>query len=85
MDWLGILLCQELSMRIPANLRKQIQEYRKAGFTLVDLHPRAGSHWMAKFKEFSQPQIITVSATDWRAWKNNISMYRRLAAEEKSK
>jgi hypothetical protein len=72
-------------MKLPQRLRKQIEEYRKAGFTVYDIHPRAGSHWMVRFNEFSQPQVLTSNIKEPRSLKNNIATYRRLAAEEKNK
>lgn len=72
-------------MKVPQVLRKQIVEYEKAGFHVVDIEPRNGAHFKVVFAEFPQPQIVTKSATDWRAIKNNLSLYRRLKEEKESK
>ena len=69
-------------MHFPRALRKQLVEYEKAGFTITDVMPRSGSHFMLTFAEFPQPQIISKnSSAEPRAIKNNVSMYRRLATE----
>ena len=68
-------------MKVPQCLRKQILEYEKAGFHVIDLENRSGSHFKITFAEFPEPQFITKSASDWRAIKNNISAYRRLLKE----
>ena len=73
-------------MHFPKCLRKQLVEYEKAGFTITDVMPRSGSHFMLVFAEFLQPQIISKnSSAEPRAIKNNISIYRRLATEHKEK
>lgn len=71
-------------MEVPRLLRKQMNEYRKAGFNLVTIEPRSGSHFKAVFREFSEPQIISSNGSDHRAWKNNIARFRRLAMESKN-
>jgi hypothetical protein len=65
-------------MKVPQCLRKQLVEYAKAGFTITDVKPRSGSHFMLTFADFPQAQIITKNSNDPRAIKNNISAYRRL-------
>ena len=71
-------------MKVPQVLRKQIVEYEKAGFHVVDVEPRSGSHFKITFAEFPQPQIITKNGSDWRAIKNNVSAYRRLKEEHEN-
>jgi hypothetical protein len=65
-------------------MRKQIKEYEREGFHVVSVEDRAGSHKMVTFAEFSEPQIVTDSKSDWRALKNNIARFRRLAKEDKN-
>lgn len=65
-------------MDVPKPLLKQIRIYEAHGFHLVSLKPRNGSHWCARFKEFSEPQFITQNADDPRALKNNIARFKRL-------
>jgi hypothetical protein len=69
-------------MKVPQCLRKQILEYEKAGFHVVDLENRSGSHFKIVFAEISTPQFITKNGSDWRAIKNNIAAYRRLMKEQ---
>ena len=70
-------------MDIPKALREQVKFYERHGFHVVDVESRAGAHMKLTFAEFPQPQFVTVSKTDWRGWKNNISNYKRLAQESK--
>lgn len=72
-------------MHFPKCLRKQLIEYEKAGFTIAEIEPRNGSHFLVVFAEFPQPQIISKNSSDQRATKNNISIYRRMAAEHRGK
>jgi len=72
-------------MHFPKALRKQLIEYEKAGFTITEIEPRSGSHFLIVFAEFPQPQIVSKNASEPRAIKNNISIYRRMAAEHKGK
>jgi hypothetical protein len=72
-------------MKVPQCLRKQILEYEKAGFHVVDLENRSGSHFKITFAEFPEPQFITKNGSDWRAIKNNISSYRRQLKEHEEK
>jgi len=72
-------------MKIPQVLRKQILEYEKAGFHVIDLETRSGSHFKITFAEFPEPQFITKNGSDWRAIKNNISSYRRQLKEHEEK
>lgn len=69
-------------MKVPQVLRKQILEYEKAGFHVVDVEARSGSHFKITFAELKQPQIITKNGSDPRAIKNNIASYRRQLKEE---
>jgi len=69
-------------MKVPQVLRKQILEYEKAGFHVVDVEARSGSHFKITFAELQQPQIITKNGSDPRAIKNNIASYRRQLKEE---
>lgn len=66
-------------MNIPRVLREQVKEYERAGFHVIDVEPRSGSHFKVWFAEFAEPQIVTKNALDWRALKNNIARYKRLA------
>jgi hypothetical protein len=69
-------------MNIPRVLREQVKEYKRAGFHVIDVEPRNGSHFMARFAEFPErPQILTKNLIDRRAVHNNIARYRRLAME----
>lgn len=72
-------------MKVPQVLRKQILEYEKAGFHVIDLEARSGSHFKIVFAEFPEPQFITKNGSDWRAIKNNISSYRRQLKEHEEK
>ena len=65
-------------MKIPRELREQIKFYANNGFHVTNVEPRNGAHFLLTFVEFPQKMIITISATDPRAWRNNISNYRRL-------
>lgn len=69
-------------MKIAQRMRKQIKEYERAGFHVVGMEDRAGSHKLITFAEFPEPQIVTDCKSDWRAMKNNIARFRRLAKEE---
>lgn len=69
-------------MNVPRVLREQVKEYEKAGFHVIAVEPRNGAHFKVWFAEFpDQPQIITKNALDWRALRNNISHYKRIAAK----
>lgn len=68
-------------MKVPQVLRKQVVEYEKAGFHVVDVEARSGSHFKITFAEFPTPQIITKNGSDSRAIKNNLAAYRRLKKE----
>jgi hypothetical protein len=68
-------------MKIARSLRKQIKEYEREGFHVIAIENRAGSHKMLRFAEFSEPQVVTSSKSDWRALKNNIARFRRLAEQ----
>jgi hypothetical protein len=68
-------------MKVPQCLRKQILEYEKAGFHVIDLETRSGSHFKITFAEFPTPQIITKNGSDPRAIKNNLASYRRQLKE----
>jgi hypothetical protein len=72
-------------MKISSRIRKQIKEYEREGFHVVDIQDRAGSHKMVTFAEFPEPQIVTDCKSDWRAFKNNIARYRRLKKEHEEK
>lgn len=66
-------------MKVSQRMRKQIKEYEREGFHVVSIEDRAGSHKMLTFAEFPEPQIVTDCKSDYRAFKNNIAKYRRLA------
>ena len=72
-------------MKVPQRLRKQLKEYESEGFHAVSVEHRSGSHKLVTFAEFSEPQILTVSKSDWRAFKNNLARFRRLAEQHKEK
>lgn len=84
MGLFGLLLCG-VNMQIPQRMRKQIKEYERAGFHAISIECRAGAHKLVTFAEFPEPQILTDSQSDWRALKNNISRFRRLAEQHKEK
>jgi hypothetical protein len=65
-------------MTIPRVLREQAKFYASKGFHIIEAEPRAGSHFLVKFAEFPEPQILTKNAGDHRAMHNNVSAYRRL-------
>ena len=65
-------------MKIPAQLRKQLMEYKREGFNAIAAEQRKGTHWLITFAEFPQKQIVTINGSDSRAIKNNIANYRRL-------
>lgn len=70
-------------MNVPRVLREQVKEYERAGFHVAAVEPRSGSHFKVWFAEFpDHPQIITKNALDWRALKNNIARYKRIAKGE---
>ena len=72
-------------MKISQRMRKQVKEYEREGFHVVSIEDRAGSHKMLKFAEFPEPQIVSDCKSDWRAVKNNIARFRRLAKEHEEK
>lgn len=72
-------------MKVSQRLRKQIKEYEREGFHAVSIENRTGSHKLVTFAEFPEPQIVTASQSDWRALKNNIARFRRLAEQHKEK
>jgi hypothetical protein len=71
-------------MEYPKAIRCQLKHYEAHGYTPVEAKPRAGSHWLVRFAEFTQPQIVTACKTDWRGWKNNLARYRKLASQAMS-
>jgi hypothetical protein len=72
-------------MKINQRMRKQVKEYEREGFHVVSIEDRAGSHKMLTFAEFPEPQIVSDCKSDWRALKNNIARFRRLAKEHEEK
>lgn len=70
-------------MNVPRVLREQVKEYERAGFHVINVEPRIGSHFKVWFAEFSEPQIVTKNGSDPRALKNNIAHYKRVMAKEK--
>lgn len=62
-----------------------MKEYEREGFHVVSIENRSGSHKLVTFAEFPDPQIVTASQSDWRALKNNIARFRRLAEQHKEK
>lgn len=62
-----------------------MKEYEREGFHVVSIENRSGSHKLVTFAEFPDPQIVTASQSDWRAFKNNIARFRRLAEQHKEK
>lgn len=60
-------------------MREQIKLYAAHGFDLVEIEHRAGSHFMARFAQFTQPIVLTKNAHDPRALKNNLARLRSLA------
>lgn len=65
-------------MNIPRVLREQAKFYESKGFHIIDVEPRSGAHFLVKFAEFPEPQIITKNGSDSRAMHNNVAQYRRL-------
>ena len=72
-------------MKLSQGLRKQVKEYEREGFHVVSIENRSGSHKMLTFAEFPEPQIVTACQSDWRALKNNIARFRRLAKQHKER
>ena len=69
-------------MKIPRVLREQAKFFESKGFHIIDVEPRSGAHFLVKFAEFPEPQIVTKNGSDSRAMHNNVAQYRRL--KEKS-
>lgn len=67
-------------MTLPRRLREQFKMYERAGFTVKEVE-RASRHYRVVFHEFTQPQFLTANETDARAYKNNVTRFRRLANE----
>lgn len=65
-------------MSIPRVLRDQAKFYESKGFHMIEAEARTGSHFLVKFAEFPEPQIVTKNVKDPRALHNNVSAYRRL-------
>ena len=63
---------------IPRVLREQAKFYGTKGFHMIEVESRNGSHFLAKFAEFPEMQIVTKNLGDVRAMLNNVSTYRRL-------
>jgi hypothetical protein len=63
---------------IPRVLREQAKFYETKGFHMIDTEQRGGSHFLATFAEFPEPQIVTKNLSDQRSMHNNVSAYRRL-------
>jgi hypothetical protein len=72
-------------MKITQRLRKQVKEYEREGFHVVSIENRAGSHKLLTFAEFPEPQIVTACQSDWRAFKNNIARFKRLAKQHEER
>jgi hypothetical protein len=70
-------------MEVSVQLRKQFSEYAKAGFCVVSVEPRGGSHYKVMIDGISEPQFLTRNADEPRAIKNNIARFRRLTKEKK--
>ena len=69
-------------MKLPRVLREQAKFYESKGFHIIDVEPRNGAHFLVKFAEFPEPQIVSKNGSDSRAIHNNLAAYRRL--KEKS-
>lgn len=72
-------------MKPPRMFKTQFAEYEKAGFHVKDAQPSKGSHYKVWFKEFPEPQFLTMHLGDPRAMKNNIARFRGLAKKAKEK
>jgi hypothetical protein len=72
-------------MKISQRLRKQVKEYEREGFHVVSIENRTGSHKLVTFAEFPEPQIVTACQSDWRALKNNIARFKRLAKQHEER
>ena len=66
-------------MNLPKTIRKQADAYRAAGFHIVEVEHRAGSHFKVRFAEFATPIVLTANVGDPRAIKNNVALLRRIA------
>jgi hypothetical protein len=69
-------------MIVPKALRKQVKEYKAAGFHPIRIETSTSSHFKIWFAEFESMQIITANANEPRAIKNNLARYRRLQQEK---
>jgi hypothetical protein len=72
-------------MIVPKVLRKQIQEYKTAGFHPTRIQSGTSSHFKVWFAEFEGMQVITANLNDPRAIRNNLARYRRLQQEQQEK
>lgn len=72
-------------MIVPRALRKQIKEYKSAGFTPIRIQSGNSSHFKVWFAEFEGMQIVTANAQDPHAIQNNLARYRRLQQEQQEK
>jgi len=72
-------------MKVTQRLRKQVKEYEREGFHVVSIENRTGSHKLVTFAEFPEPQILTACQSDWRALKNNIARFKRLAKQHEER
>lgn len=72
-------------MIIPQCLREQAKLYAAHGFHIIEVTPRAGSHFKVIFAEFSEPQFLSKNVGDPRAFKNNIARFRGLMKDQQEK
>ena len=72
-------------MKIPKRMREQLKVYEREGFHATSIEMRAGSHRMVTFAEFPEPQILSDSKSDWRRERNNVAVFRKLAAAHKER
>lgn len=75
-------------MSTPVNLHRRLREqfrmYERDGFEVESIEPRNGSHYKVIFKGIDRPFFMTRSATDPRAYKNNLADLRRALKEQSS-
>lgn len=65
------------SYTIHRRLREQFAIYERDGFVVESIEQRNGSHFKVVFKGIDRPFFMTKSATDPRAYKNNLADLRR--------
>jgi len=64
----------------PTQLRKQLQVYERAGFSVERIGSTKSGHFKARFTGIQQTIVLTPHANgDPRAMQNNLALLRRLS------